>query len=362
MYDSEIDEVIVSGAAAYQNAYDFMKLVLPRHTDKIRLYNDVMPIFARYNVEEQISALYQSSVYLESGGSLVINQTEALIAIDINSGRYTDEHNVENTALKTNLEAVPEIVRQIKLRDLSGLIVIDFIDMELVHNRKKVEKAFKDAFVNDRARVQFSRISEFGLLEMSRQRLRQNFIESNFLSCSACDGRGRVRSMTLTAVAILRAIEKEIAFDKECEEIRVGVSSACAIYLFNNKAQDVQELQRISNKRIEFFIDEAAGMDGFFIEKSRFTSQKKIPTPLSAIGTEPYREEKTSDNVNLEEVDSNTANKKPHAHQHKYKKRYKKHINQNPNQKQRFDPPAQQPQKGEDKKGLLKTIWKKFTD
>ena len=186
--------MIVEGEEGYKAARGFMKLLMPSHVRRVKLHIDTTPLFQRYGVEDQLSAMYQPIVQLKSGGYLVINPTEALVSIDINSGRSTREHNIEQTAFNTNLEAADEIARQLRLRDLAGLIVIDFIDMEQKSHVRKVEKAMKDALKNDRARIQVGRISSFGLMEMSRQRLRTGVLEASTQPCPHCDGTGLMRT------------------------------------------------------------------------------------------------------------------------------------------------------------------------
>jgi ribonuclease E len=190
IYNKDIDEVIVEGDDGYRQAKDFMKLLMPSHAKKVKHYSDAVPLFQRAGVEEQLSAMYHPVVQLKSGGYLVINPTEALVSIDINSGRSTREHSIEQTATATNLEAAQEIARQLRLRDMAGLVVIDFIDMDHSSNVRKVEKAMKEALKNDRARIQVGRISAFGLMEMSRQRLRTGVLEASTRQCPHCEGTG----------------------------------------------------------------------------------------------------------------------------------------------------------------------------
>ena len=201
---------MVEGDDAYREAKDFMKMLMPSHARNVKLYKDTRPLFSRFQVETQLDSLFSQTVTLQSGGYMVINQTEALVSIDINSGKATREHNIEDTALKTNLEASDEIARQLRLRDLAGLIVIDFIDMEEKRNNRSVERRLKEALKNDRARIQVGRISHFGLLEMSRQRLRPSLLEGSTQVCPHCEGRGIVRSVSSCALSVLRAIEEHL--------------------------------------------------------------------------------------------------------------------------------------------------------
>ena len=196
--------MIVEGDDAYREAKDFMKMLMPSHAKNVKPYKDTRPLFSRYQAESQLDGLYSPTVTLPSGGYMVINQTEALVSVDINSGKSTREHNIEDTALRTNLEASDEIARQLRLRDLAGLVVIDFIDMEEKRNNRNVERRLKDALKNDRARIQVGHISHFGLLEMSRQRLRPGLLEGSSRTCPHCEGRGIVRSVSSCGLSVLR--------------------------------------------------------------------------------------------------------------------------------------------------------------
>src|SRR5690606_15875463 len=193
LYHSDIDDIIVEGESAYREAKDFMRMLMPSHAKNVHLYHDAQPIFTRYGIEPQLDAMFSSTVQLKSGGYIVISQAEALVAIDVNSGRATREHSIEETALKTNSEAAAEIARQLRLRDLAGLIVIDFIDMDENRNNRAVERKLKDCLKHDRARIQVGRISHFGLLEMSRQRMRSGVLEGSTIICPHCSGTGLVR-------------------------------------------------------------------------------------------------------------------------------------------------------------------------
>jgi ribonuclease E len=208
LYTKDIDEIIVSGEEGYQEAREFMRMLMPSHAKHVKLYKDNQPLFTRYGIESQLDAMFSPTVQLRSGGYIVINQAEALVAIDVNSGRATREHHIEDTALKTNGEAAEEIARQLRLRDLAGLIVIDFIDMDEGRNNRTVERRMKDALKHDRARIQVGRISHFGLLEMSRQRIRTSVLESSTEKCPVCGGSGHVRSVSSVSLQLLRAIEE----------------------------------------------------------------------------------------------------------------------------------------------------------
>lgn len=243
IYNREIEEVIVEGEEGYKAAKQFMKLLMPSHARRVKAYSDPVPLFQRYGAEDQLRALYDPMVQLKSGGYIIINPTEALVSIDINSGRSTKEHGIEQTALHTNLEAAREIARQLRLRDMAGLIVIDFIDMEHNSNIRKVEKALKEALKNDRARIQVGRISSFGLLEMSRQRLRTGVLEATTRECPHCDGTGLVRTASSAGLSALRLIEDEAAKGKGTI-IRLSASMEAAIYLLNEKRAELVEIEQ----------------------------------------------------------------------------------------------------------------------
>ncbi|HYD30069.1 MAG TPA: ribonuclease E/G, partial [Azospirillaceae bacterium] len=243
LYASDIDEVLVEGEAGYRTAKDFMRMLMPSHAKKVQPYRDEsIPLFFRYQVETQIDAMHSSVVQLKSGGYIVINPTEALVAIDVNSGRSTKERNIEETALRTNLEAAEEIARQLRLRDLAGLIVIDFIDMEDPRNNAAVERKVKEAMKIDRARIQLGRISPFGLLELSRQRLRPSLQETNFERCPHCDGTGMIRSVESASLHVLRAIEEE-GIRKRSTEITVFVPTRVALYILNQKRDALANIE-----------------------------------------------------------------------------------------------------------------------
>lgn len=234
LYSQDISEILVSGEVGYQRAREFMQTIMPDDVDKIKLYNDPIPLFFRYNVENQIDGLHNPVVQLRSGGYLVINPTEALVSIDVNSGRATRERHIEETALKTNLEAADEIARQLRLRDLAGLVVIDYIDMEDGRNNSAVERRMKEAMKNDRARLQIGRLSLFGLMELSRQRLRPSLLEINCEKCPHCAGAGFIRSVDSAALSVLRVIEEE-GIKQRSSEVIVSVPTRIALYLLNQK-------------------------------------------------------------------------------------------------------------------------------
>src|SRR3990167_5785013 len=254
IYNREIEEVVVEGDEGYKSAREFMKLLMPSHARRVKAYTDPLPLFQRYGAEDQLRAMYDPVVQLKSGGYLVINPTEALVSIDINSGRSTKEHGIEATALSTNLEAAREIARHLRLRDMAGLIVIDFIDMEYGANVRKVEKAMKDALRNDRARIQVGRISGFGLMEMSRQRLRTGVLEATTRHCPHCDGTGLVRTASSAGLSALRLIEEEAARGKG-NKISLRASQEATFYLLNEKRRELREIEELYGVTVEILPD-----------------------------------------------------------------------------------------------------------
>ena len=243
LYANDIDEIWVEGEAGFRTAREFMDMLMPGHSQRVQLYRDSqIPLFHRYQVETQIDAIHSPVVQLRSGGYIVINPTEALVSIDVNSGKSTRERNIEETAYKTNLEAADEVARQLRLRDLAGLIVIDFIDMEEPRNNAAVERRMKEAMKNDRARIQLGRISAFGLLELSRQRLRPSLLETNFERCPHCSGTGVVRSVESASLHVLRAIEEE-GIRKRSSEITIYVPTSIALYILNQKRGELAKIE-----------------------------------------------------------------------------------------------------------------------
>lgn len=242
LYNSEIEEVLVEGDPGYRVAKSFMKMMVPSHARRVQPYRDSLPLFSRHRVESELDSMHEATVQLPSGGYIVICPTEALVAIDVNSGRATRERSIEETAAKTNLEAAAEIARQLRLRDLAGLIVIDFIDMDEGRNVRAVERRFKEALQSDRARIQTGRISGFGLLEMSRQRLRPSVQEISSVDCLHCAGSGRIRSVESAALHALRAIEEE-GVRGRAAGVKATVPPAVALYLMNGKRASVGDIE-----------------------------------------------------------------------------------------------------------------------
>ena len=293
IYNREIEEVVVEGEDGYRAAKQFMKLLMPSHARRVKAYADPVPMFQRYGAEDQLKAMYDPMVQLKSGGYLIINPTEALVSIDINSGRSTKEHGIEQTALHTNLEAAREIARQLRLRDMAGLVVIDFIDMEQNSNTRKVERAMKDALKTDRARIQVGRISSFGLMEMSRQRLRTGVLESTTRECPHCDGTGLVRTASSAGLSALRLIEDEAAKGKGTI-IRLAASTEAAIYLLNEKRSDLMEIEQRYGVTVEVVPegeDEGAKMD----------VSSHGPKPKDAPKFEPIALEDDEDETDIED-------------------------------------------------------------
>ncbi|MDA8888293.1 Rne/Rng family ribonuclease [Hellea sp.] len=291
MYNKDIEEVLIQGENAYKTAKAFMKMLMPSHAKNVKSYKDKIPLFLRYNVERQIENSLKSIVQLKSGGYLVIHPTEALVSVDVNSGRSTKERNVERTALKTNIEAAEEVARQMRLRDLAGLIVIDFIDMDEHKNNRAVERTMKNALTRDRARVQTSKISQFGLMEISRQRKRRSLLEGSTAHCEHCEGVGRKRSIESSALTAIRAVE-EYGVRGKAKRILLKVSKDVALYLFNEKRELLQKIDKQSGLFTELVGDDQLIRPQFEIELLEKSSNKAID-PLEAIEKE-FLKQKTN--------------------------------------------------------------------
>ena len=267
LYTKEVDEIVVAGDAAHREARDFMRMLMPSHAKNVIDYREPEPLFNRYQIERQLNAMFSPYVNLKSGGYLVINQTEALVAIDINSGKSTREFSIEETALNTNLEAADEIARQLKLRDLAGLIVIDFIDMEEKRNNRSVERRIKEALRFDRARIQVGRISHFGLLEMSRQRMRTGVLEGSTTQCPHCQGTGIIRSTESVALAVIRALEDTLIANGRSSLVAT-TSASVALYILNHKRSFIVDMEHRHGVSIAVQASDKMQGSNFTIEKS----------------------------------------------------------------------------------------------
>jgi ribonuclease E len=278
LYNKDVSEIVVEGEDGYKNAKEFMRMLMPSHAKNVKLYRDPVPLFQKHHIEPQLDAMFQPTVTLKSGGYIVINQTEALVSIDVNSGRATREHSIEETAHKTNLEAADEIARQLRLRDLAGLIVIDFIDMEDSRNDRDVEKRVRDAVKNDRARVQIGKISQFGLLEMSRQRLRAGIVASSTVPCPHCGGQGIVRSIESTALRVLRALDEEGQRGRAAA-VNVRVANEVALYTLNQKRRELARIESDYAMTISFEPNAELIAGNFEMDRVAARTQP-LPPPL----------------------------------------------------------------------------------
>ncbi|MGB8278680.1 MAG: Rne/Rng family ribonuclease [Methylovirgula sp.] len=308
LYNKDIDEVIVSGDAAYREAKEFMRMLMPSHAKNVQPYRDPQPIFAKSGVEAQLDAMFSSHVPLKSGGYLVINQTEALVAIDVNSGRSTREHNIEDTALRTNLEAADEVARQLRLRDLAGLIVVDLIDMEESRNNRSVERRMKEALKNDRARIQIGRISHFGLLEMSRQRIRTGVLEGSTSPCPHCAGAGTVRSTASIALHVLRVLEDAL-IKSSAHNITMRTRSEVALYILNQKRANLSDLEQRFGVSVTIIADDSlTGTAYHAMERGELAAgvieplRAEAPRPIEApaVAEEEVLAEEVSEEEGLE--------------------------------------------------------------
>jgi ribonuclease E len=284
LYNKDVQDIVVEGDQGFRGAKDFMRMLMPSHAKYVHQYKDGVPLFQRMHIESQLDSMFSPTVTLKSGGYIVINQTEALVSIDVNSGRATREHSIEETARKTNLEAASEIGRQLRLRDLAGLIVIDFIDMEDSRNDREVERRLRDAVKNDRARVQIGKISQFGLLEMSRQRLRAGVIAGSTVTCPHCAGTGLVRSIESTALRVLRGLEEE-GEKNRAAAIIVKVSGEVALYILNQKRSELSRIEAEHGMAISFDPKEGLAAGSFEIERTKSRDPGERPRQ-HAVGIE----------------------------------------------------------------------------
>ena len=294
LYDKDTSEILVAGEGGYREAKDFMKMLMPSHARNVKLYKEKVPIFARMGVEAQLDAMLQPQVTLKSGGYLIINQTEALVAIDVNSGRATRQHSVEDTAVQTNLEAADEVARQLRLRDLAGLIVIDFIDMDRSGNIRKVENRLKDALKNDKARIQVGRISHFGLMEMSRQRMRSSVLESTTQVCPTCEGLGHVRASSSVALQVIRLIEEQLN-KSASHDLVVKVTATTALYLLNSKRTALSDLEDRFGVTVTVEIDETIGNVPCVVGKGDVSSRDPVQRAIQVDYVEEDDEEEETD-------------------------------------------------------------------
>ncbi|MEP9373217.1 ribonuclease E/G [Mesorhizobium sp. KR1-2] len=315
LYNKDIDEILVAGEEGYREAKDFMRMLMPSHAKVVQPYRDTTPIFARNGIEAQLDRMLQPQVTLKSGGYIIINQTEALVAIDVNSGRSTKEHSIEDTALQTNLEAAEEVARQLRLRDLAGLIVIDFIDMEENRNNRAVEKRLKDHLKNDRARIQVGRISHFGLMEMSRQRIRASVLESTMKPCPHCGGTGHVRSDSSVALLVVRAIEEFLLKDSR-HHITVRTPAATAFYVLNHKRSTLVEMEQRFGLTISMEPDDSIGSQHYAISRGAVVEKPVVPQPVLPAPIYIEDEEIEEEVIEAEEAETAQAEEQP-AHAEK---------------------------------------------
>ena len=312
LYNKEIDEVLVAGEAGYHEAHDFMKMLMPSNVRAVKQYRDGQPLFSRMGVESQLDAMFSPTVQLRSGGYIVINQTEALVSIDVNSGRATREHHIEDTALKTNLEAAEEVARQLRLRDLAGLIVIDFIDMDEKRNNRAVERKLSDCLRQDRARIQVGRISHFGLLEMSRQRIRASVLESSTEPCPQCGGTGHVRSVSSVALQLLRGIE-EVLMKGATHNLVVRTRTDVALYVLNHKRGHLRDLENAFKVTLSVVADATvSGQQSYIIDRGEQVHTLEAAKALlaaqaaaaAAAPEEPFEDEDAFDSEFESEVET----------------------------------------------------------
>lgn len=282
LYSKDIDEIQVAGDAGYREAKDFMKMLMPSHAKNVKLYKTEKSLFSAFGIEPQLDAMFSPQVTLKSGGYLVINPTEALVSVDVNSGKSTREHNIEDTAVQTNLEAAEEVARQLRLRDLAGLIVIDFIDMDERRNNNAVERKLKDCLKSDRARIQVGRISPFGLMEMSRQRIRTGVLESTTVVCEHCEGTGYVRSPASISLQVLRGLEDHLAKHSN-NNVAVKVRTEVALYILNQKRSNLAELETRFGVQVTVEADNSVTMQGFTLEKGERAEARARPVDRTAL-------------------------------------------------------------------------------
>jgi ribonuclease E len=306
LYSKEIDEVIVEGEGGYRTAKDFMKMIMPSHAKNVTSYKEQMPLFARHQIESYLSGMFNPTVQLPSGGYIVIDTTEALVAVDVNSGRATKEGSIEQTATKTNLEAAAEVARQLRLRDLAGLIVIDFIDMDERKNNASVEKLMKDKLKTDRARIQVGRISGFGLMEMSRQRLRPGMLESTTQPCSHCHGTGLLRSDDNVALGILRQLEEEGVLGRS-KEVLIKAPIVIANFLMNQKREHIAQIEARYGLSVRIECDPHLVSPDFVLEKFKTASRVVAEVELVSVISSETAVMAEVDEASMEEAETEVA-------------------------------------------------------
>ena len=305
LYNKDIDEILVAGDDAHREAKDFMRMLMPSHAKNVIQYREPEPLFTKYEVERQLNQMFSPVVTLKSGGYIVLNQTEALVAIDVNSGRATREYSIEDTALKTNLEASDEVARQVRLRDLAGLIVIDYIDMDERRNNRAVERRLKEALRHDRARIQVGHISHFGLMEMSRQRLRQGVVEVSTMPCPICQGVGHIRSTESVALMVLRSIEDHLR-TQGAADLTVAVSTEGALYILNHKRAYLRDIEMRYGVSIVIQMDENAHGGTFTLTRGSSANAPAL-AESKAIHMEPPSQAAASDGDGNDEEEEATA-------------------------------------------------------
>ena len=311
-YTKDIEEIVIAGEAGYKSAKEYIKMLSPSHAKKLSLYKEKTPIFYHYQIENQLESIHSPYVQLKSGAYLVINQTEALVAIDVNSGRATKERSIEETALKANLEAAEEIARQLRLRDLAGLVVVDFIDMDEMKNNHALERKMKEVLKKDRARIQVGKISGFGLMEISRQRRHSSLLESNYHVCPYCRGRGLIRSSESAGIYILRVIEDE-AIKGKVEEMNVFIPSDLALHILNKKRDELKALEEKYDVRVTISADDH--LSSFLDYRLEKVKMRQTPQPVQ--DSVPYRAENENKSNNAPAVDNENGERNKNGKKHK---------------------------------------------
>jgi ribonuclease E len=352
VYSRDIDEIVVDGEHGWRAAHEFMRMLMPSHAKKVQLWkNGGMPLFAKHQVDAQLDAMLLPTAQLRSGGYLVINQTEALVAIDVNSGRSTRERGIEETALRTNLEAADELARQLRLRDLAGLIVIDFIDMETRKHNAMVEKRLKEALKNDRARIQMGHISHFGLMEMSRQRLRPSLAETSFITCAHCGGTGHVRSTESAAIHVLRRVEEEGA-KRRAAEIVVYVAPQVALYILNHKRERLAGIEQRYGMHVLCVGDDIQMNSQFRIERLRAQVASEVPAAVTQDAAPPPAEAEPEEEIEAaeedeEETETQTGDRLPGESAEEAERRHRRRRRRRRGGGRREESPAMAASEGE---------------